>query len=78
MENFIPSLQLTLLITIIITGEGEGGEREEEAAIAVLAENPCCVSSSYTLYAFRTCSFLDDHPLASLYCHFSTMTQPAV
>lgn len=38
MENFIPSLQLTLLITIIITGEGEGGEREEEDTTAVLAE----------------------------------------
>ena len=65
MENFISSLQLTLLITIIITGEGEGGEREEEAAIAVLAENPCCVSSSYTLYAFRTCS----HTHLRVYIH---------
>ena len=37
MENFIPSLQLTLLITII-TVEGEGGEREEEDTTAVLAE----------------------------------------
>lgn len=40
MENFITSLQLTLLI-IIIRGEGEGEEREEEATTAVLAENPC-------------------------------------